>query len=120
MRIITWNINSVRLRINLVEKLNNEYNPDIICLQEAYGSGDEIMKFSKALGYPFHYQRTGGYKIHTGSAPADRELLPIYSMYPALYWVCNLYPLLTYSCHSKQTATNLDSVRKYTYTWSLG
>ena len=34
MRIITWNINSVRLRINLVEKLNNEYNTDIICLQE--------------------------------------------------------------------------------------
>ena len=39
--------------------------PDIICLQEAYGRGDEILKFSKELGYPFHHRRTGGYKIHT-------------------------------------------------------
>ena len=100
----------VLLRLNPNLQQNQ---PDIICLQEAYGSGDEIMKFSKELGYPFHYRRTGGYKIHTGSAPADRKLLPIYSMYPALYWVCNLYPLLTYSCYSKQTTTNLNSVRKY-------
>jgi exodeoxyribonuclease-3 len=34
MRIVTWNINSVRLRINLLEKLSVEYMPDIICLQE--------------------------------------------------------------------------------------
>lgn len=34
MRIITWNINSVRLRIGLLEKLCQEQNPDIICLQE--------------------------------------------------------------------------------------
>jgi exodeoxyribonuclease III len=30
----TWNINSVRLRIGLVEKLIREHAPDIICLQE--------------------------------------------------------------------------------------
>ncbi len=30
----TWNINSVRLRIGLVEKLLREKSPDILCLQE--------------------------------------------------------------------------------------
>ncbi len=34
MRIATWNINSVRLRINLLEKLAKEHNLDVICLQE--------------------------------------------------------------------------------------
>ncbi len=34
MRITTWNINSVRLRIGLLAKLAKEAQPDIICLQE--------------------------------------------------------------------------------------
>ena len=32
--IATWNINSVRLRINLVERLLAEEKPDVLCLQE--------------------------------------------------------------------------------------
>ena len=34
MRIVSWNINSVRLRAPLVEKLIEEVKPDIVCLQE--------------------------------------------------------------------------------------
>jgi exodeoxyribonuclease III len=34
MRIVTWNINSVRLRINLIQRLIDECQPDVICLQE--------------------------------------------------------------------------------------
>ncbi len=34
IRIVTWNINSVRLRLPLLKKLVEEKNPDIICLQE--------------------------------------------------------------------------------------
>lgn len=34
MRIITWNINSLRLRLPLLAKLVAEYQPDVICLQE--------------------------------------------------------------------------------------
>ncbi|HEY0835185.1 MAG TPA: exodeoxyribonuclease III [Azospirillum sp.] len=34
MRIATWNINSVRLRIDLLRRLIDEANPDVICLQE--------------------------------------------------------------------------------------
>ena len=34
MKIITWNINSVRLRLPLVLKLLEEQQPDVLCLQE--------------------------------------------------------------------------------------
>ncbi len=34
MKIVTWNINSVRLRAPIVVKLMREESPDIICLQE--------------------------------------------------------------------------------------
>ncbi len=34
MKIVTWNINSVRLRAPIVVKLMQEESPDIICLQE--------------------------------------------------------------------------------------
>jgi len=34
MRIATWNINSVRLRLELVLRLIDEQNPDVLCLQE--------------------------------------------------------------------------------------
>jgi len=34
VRIATWNINSVRLRIRLVERLVAEVKPDVLCLQE--------------------------------------------------------------------------------------
>lgn len=34
MRIATWNINSVRLRLDLVLRLIDEADPDVLCLQE--------------------------------------------------------------------------------------
>ena len=34
MKIISWNVNSIRAREPLVEKLIQKENPDILCLQE--------------------------------------------------------------------------------------
>ena len=34
MKIATWNINSVRLRIDLVMKFLNDSDIDVLCLQE--------------------------------------------------------------------------------------
>lgn len=34
IRVVTWNINSVRLRISSVERLIKMYSPDVLCLQE--------------------------------------------------------------------------------------
>ena len=34
LKLVTWNINSVRLRMPIVEQLIEEVTPDVICLQE--------------------------------------------------------------------------------------
>ncbi len=51
-RLATWNINSVRLRIGLVEKLLKEQQPDILCLQETKcPQGQFPSKSLHELGY---------------------------------------------------------------------
>jgi exodeoxyribonuclease-3 len=67
LRIVTWNINSVRLRIGLVEKLAQEHKPDIICLQETKAS-DEVFptKAIEKMGYK--YQHIQGMKSYNGLA----------------------------------------------------
>ena len=48
----TWNINSVRLRINLVAKFIKSVRPDVLCLQETKCIDDAFpLKRFKRLGY---------------------------------------------------------------------
>ena len=48
----TWNINSVRLRENLVARLMSEEAPDVLCLQECKSPVDKIpLEQFLALGY---------------------------------------------------------------------
>ena len=52
LKITTWNINSVRLRINLVAKFIKSARPDVICLQETKCPDDAFpLKRFKRLGY---------------------------------------------------------------------
>lgn len=52
MKLATWNINSVRLRMPLLEKLAKEQNPDIICLQETKTRDEQFpLAAIKSLGY---------------------------------------------------------------------
>jgi exodeoxyribonuclease-3 len=52
LRITTWNINSVRLRIDNVARLTKEMRPDVLCLQEIKVQElDFPMKAVKKLGY---------------------------------------------------------------------
>jgi len=52
LKITTWNINSVRLRINLVAKFIKAARPDILCLQETKCPDDKFpLKRFKRLGY---------------------------------------------------------------------
>jgi exodeoxyribonuclease III len=55
MKIATWNINSVRLRINLATRFLREHQPDAICLQETKVINDLFpgAAFEK-LGYVHH------------------------------------------------------------------
>ncbi|WP_306251478.1 exodeoxyribonuclease III [Parvularcula sp. IMCC14364] len=52
MKITTWNINSVRLRIGQVEKFLKEHAPDVLCLQEIKCVNDQFpSKALRKLGY---------------------------------------------------------------------
>jgi exodeoxyribonuclease-3 len=42
MRLVTWNINSIRLRQDLVLRLIAETDPDVICLQETKATDDQF------------------------------------------------------------------------------
>jgi exodeoxyribonuclease III len=54
MKIISWNINSLRLRLPLLKKLVAEVNPDIICLQETKVQDTDFPLLEvKSLGYDF-------------------------------------------------------------------
>lgn len=67
MRLVTWNINSVRLRAPLVQKLVDAYAPDVICLQETK-CPDDLFPHDvfKAMGYV--YQHVQGMKSYNGQA----------------------------------------------------
>jgi exodeoxyribonuclease-3 len=65
--IATWNINSVRLRAGLVERLLSEEAPDILCLQECKAPVDKMpMDRFAALGYRHAVAR--GQKGYNGVA----------------------------------------------------
>src|SRR6202007_554413 len=52
LSLTTWNINSVRLRIDLVAKFIKAYRPDVLCLQETKCIDDAFPKKRfKRLGY---------------------------------------------------------------------
>ena len=55
MRIVSWNVNSVRLRLNMVRRILRKYEPDVLCLQEIKVENDlfPAQAFTRA-GYPHH------------------------------------------------------------------
>ena len=72
MRIITWNINSVRLRLPLLLKLMEQENPDIICLQETK-TLDEYFPAEAIKNSGYKYLHYHGMKSYNGVAIISRE-----------------------------------------------
>jgi exodeoxyribonuclease-3 len=72
----TWNINSVRLRIDLVARFLREHAPDVLCLQETKCRDSEfpLAAFHK-LGYP--HIAINGQKGYHGVAIASKLPLTI-------------------------------------------
>lgn len=67
MKLITWNINSVRLRRNLVTRLLRKEEPDVLCLQETKVVNDLFPADAfKKLGYV--HQAIHGQKGYHGVA----------------------------------------------------
>ena len=73
-RIATWNINSVRLRIEQVVRFLDEHKPDVLCLQETKCREEEFpAKAIRTAGY--EHMAVHGQKAYHGSAIVSR--LPI-------------------------------------------
>ena len=71
LKITTWNINSVRLRIDLVAKFIKSARPDLICLQETKCPDDAFpLKRFKRLGY--EHAALSGQKGYHGVAVLSR------------------------------------------------
>ena len=71
MRIVTWNINSLRLRLPLLERLIDALDPEIICLQETKVPDALFPDDAPArLGFPFVARR--GMKGYNGVAVLSR------------------------------------------------
>jgi exodeoxyribonuclease-3 len=67
MKIASWNINSVRFRLDLVERFLKDMAPDILCLQETKAeNGVFPMAALKDCGYP--HIVVNGQKMHHGVA----------------------------------------------------
>lgn len=67
LRVATWNINSVRLRLPLLEKMAGELKPDIIALQETKCPDEAFpLKAIKKMG--FEHVQFSGMKSYNGVA----------------------------------------------------
>ncbi len=67
IKIISWNINSIRLRLPLLEQLVLEENPDIICLQETKVA-DIDFPAQDILNLGFKFTEFSGQKSYNGVA----------------------------------------------------
>ena len=71
LKLSTWNINSVRLRINLVAKFIKTVRPDVLCLQEIKCPDDAFpRKRLRRLGY--EHIAVNGQKGYHGVATVSR------------------------------------------------
>ncbi|HEY0419560.1 MAG TPA: exodeoxyribonuclease III [Acetobacteraceae bacterium] len=85
LRIATWNINSLRLRLPLLHHLSADLGPDVICLQETKVPDDLFPQGGPAeLGYPHFAFR--GMKGYNGVAVLSR--IPLQLQETAPDW-CN-------------------------------
>jgi exodeoxyribonuclease-3 len=71
LRIATWNINSVRLRIDLVCRLLDEQSPDILCLQETKAP-DETFPHAPLIVRGYGHIHIHGMKGYNGVAIISR------------------------------------------------
>ena len=67
IKIVSWNINSIRIRIHLLKKLVLEQNPDIICLQETKVI-NELFPIKEIQDLGFKYIEFDGEKSYNGVA----------------------------------------------------
>jgi len=73
-KLATWNINSVRLRIGIVEQFLKDHQPDVLCLQEIKCQNDQFpQKAFDKLGYV--HSAVHGQKGYHGVATVSKHPL---------------------------------------------
>src|SRR5690606_10803162 len=76
LQIATWNINSVRLRMPLVQRFLEEHQPDVLCLQETKCPDDQFPTAAfRKLGY--NHLQINGQKGYHGVATVSRVPLDL-------------------------------------------
>ncbi len=71
LRIATWNINSVRFRLDIVERFLVDHAPDVLCLQETKVVDDSFPHaVFESLGY--RYRLLNGQRMHHGVATLSK------------------------------------------------
>lgn len=72
LKLATWNINSVRLRIGLVENFLKTHQPDVLCLQETKVMNELFPRQAfEDMGYP--HMAINGQKGYHGVATVSRR-----------------------------------------------
>ncbi len=71
VKVTSWNINSVRLRMPLVKEFVNEHNPDILCLQETKVM-DELFPIETLKKLGFDFVEFSGEKSYNGVCIASK------------------------------------------------
>lgn len=81
MKIVTWNINSVRLRIELLARMVAALKPDIVCLQETKTQDQHFpAEACKAMGFP--HLAFAGMESYNGVAILSRLPLADIEAFP--------------------------------------
>ena len=53
-KLVTWNVNSVRIRLDLLKKLVEDVHPDIVCLQEVKAKEEDFpFEAVKSMGFEY-------------------------------------------------------------------
>ncbi|HEX6218977.1 MAG TPA: exodeoxyribonuclease III [Sphingomicrobium sp.] len=70
-KIASWNINSVRARAEIVERLILEEQPDVLCLQETKAN-DDVFPNQLFARHGYTHRQLNGQKMHHGVAILSR------------------------------------------------
>ena len=71
LKIVSWNINSVRARIGIVERLIADEQPDVLCLQETKAQ-DGVFPADLFVRHGYIHRELNGQKMHHGVAILSR------------------------------------------------
>jgi len=73
MKIVSWNINSVRLRLPLLKKFVDLHQPDVLCLQETKAQCDQVVEALVSIEGYHLYTHSAVKKGYSGTAILSRK-----------------------------------------------